>query len=459
MKQRAAAYGRISTQGQRKGTSLKEQEAVCRKYAEANNLEFVGFYHDVQSGKDADRPALNHLLEDVKAKKLNIILFTKLDRLGRSIVDIRDIYDQLTALNVEIISIEQPGLSTSSLTGKLMLNILGSFAEFERDLIKERMSEGRLSAWRSGKSIMGALPYAYEFKDGKIEINEEQAKVYRRIISLYVNRRLNLRDVADQLTKEGVKSPASYRSKRSADRWSHTTLSKMLRNPCYKGGEIIFNTKAREWKKSSSGKKYQAVTKQNKAPEDHVSVVFPAIIDEKQWNEVQALLAGKKLKAKKSFSEYPDKFLLSGFLRCGECGSKVKREVKEEKNRKVRFAYNCYSHSDKKDRARRGKPACHLKSVNADKADSQVWLQIIEMLTRPQRFVEAWVGDISINKLEKMVKALKEKETKLKDKLKKGFQYLSSVEDDDVKSMYIEEQKRLESELMSTKVELAQKTR
>ena len=91
----AGAYGRVSTQAQSGNTSLKEQESVCRKYAEDHGYQFTKFYHDIQSGKNADRPALKDLIEDVNAKTIDIVLFTKLDRLGRSIVDIRDIYDQI----------------------------------------------------------------------------------------------------------------------------------------------------------------------------------------------------------------------------------------------------------------------------------------------------------------------------------------------------------------------------
>ena len=142
-----------------------------------------------------------------------MVLFTKLIRLGRSIVDIRNIYDQIIKHDVDIISIQQPGLSTDSASGRLMINILGSFAEFERDLIRSRMMEGRLSAWKSGKSI-GGLPFGYEQDEsGKIRINKAQKKIYEKIVSLYLDKKLNVVQIADEMSKQNIPTPQAILDK------------------------------------------------------------------------------------------------------------------------------------------------------------------------------------------------------------------------------------------------------
>ena len=101
------------------------------------------------SGKNTDRPSLQKLLDDVRKKNINCVIITKLDRLGRSLQNLLEIATEFKNNNVDFIVIEQH-LDTSTAQGKLLFHILGAFAEFEREMIRERMQGGRKKAELSG---------------------------------------------------------------------------------------------------------------------------------------------------------------------------------------------------------------------------------------------------------------------------------------------------------------------
>jgi len=127
------------------------------------------------SGKDKDRPSLQKLLDDVRKKNVNCVIVTKLDRLGRSLQNLLEIVTEFKNNNVDFIVTDQH-LDTTTPQGKLLFHILGAFAEFERELIKERMQDGRKKAELSGsksgkpchrpKTIIDEDGVIYKFKSG-----------------------------------------------------------------------------------------------------------------------------------------------------------------------------------------------------------------------------------------------------------------------------------------------------
>lgn len=147
MTKRVAIYGRVSTTGQ--STDLQIQE--CRQYAERCGYQIVGEYCDTISGttgKD-DRPALTRLLEDVFARKFDMVVVYSIDRLGRSLKNCLDILESLKSHRCDFISIKQQ-IDTSSPTGQLIFNIFASLASFERSQILERTALGRERAKAKG---------------------------------------------------------------------------------------------------------------------------------------------------------------------------------------------------------------------------------------------------------------------------------------------------------------------
>ena len=147
---RAALYARCSTQDQ----SVDLQVDDLRTYAKARDLRVVEEYLDEGvSGTRAKRPALDRLMADAHRRAFDVVLVWKLDRLGRSLTHLIRTVDELGSLGVDLVSLGDPGLDTTSPHGRLIFSIMGAVAEFERDLIRERTVAGIRAARRRGKRI------------------------------------------------------------------------------------------------------------------------------------------------------------------------------------------------------------------------------------------------------------------------------------------------------------------
>lgn len=143
---KVAIYCRVSTDEQ----FADKQEEICKEYCKRNNLEVFNIYKDVISGTTESRPSFNILLEDMRRYKFDCIMVTKLDRLGRSLQHLLSLFSEFQKRGVHFIAVTQ-NIDTTSAAGKLQMQIMGAFAEFERNLISERTKEGLKSAKNVGK--------------------------------------------------------------------------------------------------------------------------------------------------------------------------------------------------------------------------------------------------------------------------------------------------------------------
>ncbi len=135
---KVAIYCRVSRDEQ----EADKQEKLCREYCERNEYEIQGIYTDNGiSGMKESRPAFDKMLADMRSYKFNCIMVTKLDRIGRSLQHILSLFDEFNRKGVHFIALTQ-NIDTSSSAGKLQMQILGAFAEFERNIISERTKEG-----------------------------------------------------------------------------------------------------------------------------------------------------------------------------------------------------------------------------------------------------------------------------------------------------------------------------
>lgn len=145
---KVALYIRTSTENQRESIRLQTEELIA--YSKSHNYEIYDKYIDFGiSGSTTERPALNTLLEDAKVHKFDMVLVTKIDRFARSILDCLLNIKKLQENDVQFAATSQP-IDTSSAMGKLTLNIMAAFADFEREIIRERMETGRKAAEKRG---------------------------------------------------------------------------------------------------------------------------------------------------------------------------------------------------------------------------------------------------------------------------------------------------------------------
>ena len=142
----AAIYCRVSTEEQ----DADKQDFICQEYCKRNNITIYKVYKDIISGKTTSRPSFNQLLVDMRDMKFDVIVVTKLDRIGRSLVHLISMFEEFNKRGVHFISVSQ-NIDTTNAAGKLQLHILGAFAEFERNIISERTKEGMRRAIGVGK--------------------------------------------------------------------------------------------------------------------------------------------------------------------------------------------------------------------------------------------------------------------------------------------------------------------
>lgn len=143
---KVAIYCRVSREDQ----DADKQEYICREFCKRHGHEVFKVYKDVISGTTASRPKFNKLLEDMRHFNFDTILVTKLDRLGRSLQHLLSLFDEFKNKGVSFIAVTQ-NIDTTSASGKLQLQIMGAFAEFERNIISERTKEGLRRAKGVGK--------------------------------------------------------------------------------------------------------------------------------------------------------------------------------------------------------------------------------------------------------------------------------------------------------------------
>ena len=143
---KVAIYCRVSTSEQ----DADKQEYLCKEYCKRNEHQVYKVYKDVISGTKTSRVSFNELINDMRHFKFDAIMVTKLDRLGRSLQHLLSLFDEFKAKGVHFIAVTQ-NIDTSSPSGRLQLQIMGAFAEFERNIISERTKEGMKRATGVGK--------------------------------------------------------------------------------------------------------------------------------------------------------------------------------------------------------------------------------------------------------------------------------------------------------------------
>src|SRR5271169_5828906 len=189
---RCAVYTRVSTEHglEQEFNSLDNQREASEAYIKSQANEGWKLVRDRYddggfSGGSMERPALKKLLDAVRARRIDVIVVYKVDRLTRSLVDFAKLVELFDEHQVSFVSVTQSFNTTTSM-GRLTLNVLLSFAQFEREVTGERIRDKIAASKRKGLWVGGNLPCGYEIKDGKIAIIEEEAELVRSIFRRYL---------------------------------------------------------------------------------------------------------------------------------------------------------------------------------------------------------------------------------------------------------------------------------
>jgi DNA invertase Pin-like site-specific DNA recombinase len=206
---RCAIYTRKSSEEglEQEFNSLDAQREACEAFILSQKhdgwIALPVFYDDGGlSGGNMDRPALKRLLDDVTSGRIDIIVVYKVDRLTRSLSDFARIVDTLDKHQVSFVSVTQAFNTTSSM-GRLTLNVLLSFAQFEREIAGERIRDKIAASKRKGMWMGGTVPFGYQVKDRKLEIVESEARTVRLIFETYAELG-TVEALADRLVQQGI---------------------------------------------------------------------------------------------------------------------------------------------------------------------------------------------------------------------------------------------------------------
>ena len=342
-----------------------------------NRYDDAGF-----SGATVDRPAFQRLMADVEAGAVDCIVVYKIDRLSRSLMDFARVMEVLDRRGVSLVSVTQQFNTTTSM-GRLTLNILFSFAQFEREIISERTRDKIASARRRGKWTGGPAVLGYDrLRDNtgtRLAVNEAEAKQIRATFEQYL-RLGSLTETARWLDAQGWVNKR-YTTRKGKERggkdFDKSTLQKLFTNRLYLG-KIV-----------------------------HKGQVFEgeheAIVDEDLFGRVQGMLARNR-NSGGTYQRNKYGALLKGLVRCKHCGCAMSHHFASRGQRRYRY-YVCHSAQKK------GWSSCPYPSLPAGELERFVFERIKEM-TRDPKFLAEVVGRAR-SQLDRRIEELKEQRERL----------------------------------------------
>ncbi|MBE0566067.1 MAG: recombinase family protein [Krumholzibacteria bacterium] len=355
---RCAAYTRKSTEEglQQEFNTLDAQREACEAYVTSQKAEgwvcLPEHYDDGGfSGGTLERPALDRLLNDIAAGQVDCVVVYKVDRLSRSLLDFSRLVEVFDAHGVSFVSVTQP-INTADSTGRLMLNILLSFAQFERETIADRTRDKMSAARRRGKWTGGIPVLGYDVDEKKLVVNADEAPMVREMFRLYAAQK-SLSKVATELQRRSwtTKSWVTRKGKaHTGGPFTKSTLARHLGNVTYIG---MVNHKGQVY------------------PGEHEGIVPKRLFD-----EVQALLAENlntgRHKARNKYGA-----LLRGRVRCQSCGTAYVATAARKGNTVYRY-YTCSGAQ------KNGWHTCPRPSLPAQKLEQLVVDQIRGIGTDPK---------------------------------------------------------------------------
>jgi site-specific DNA recombinase len=336
--------------------SLDAQREACAAYIDSQRHEgWIALddrYDDGgYSGGTLERPALQRLIHDIEAGRVDTVVCYKIDRLSRSLTDFAKLVEVFERNSVTFVSVTQSFCTTTSM-GRLTLNILLSFAQFERELAGERIRDKFAASRRRGIFMGGHPPLGYDVRDRKLVVNPVEAELVRLIFRRFLDfgsALLLIRDLNAQghRTKSWTTQAGTIREGRPFDKG---TLYKILRNPVYIG---------------------LATHKGQSYPGEH-----EPIVDRATWDRVHEVLAtNAKRRGNEARARTPAP--LRGLMRCTHCSAAMTPSQTRRRGRLYRY-YICLGAS------RRGHDTCPVRSIAAGEVEGLVLGQVKRLLASPE---------------------------------------------------------------------------
>jgi DNA invertase Pin-like site-specific DNA recombinase len=352
-KLRCAVYTRKSTEEglDKEFNSLQAQREACEAYIASQRSEGWALVRDAYddggfSGGTLERPGLQQLLADIEEGLVDVVVVYKIDRLSRSLMDFSKLVEVFDRAGVTFVSVTQSFNTTTSM-GRLTLNILLSFAQFEREVIAERVRDKIRASRQKGMWMGGNVPFGYRVENRKLVVTEPDATTLRGIFERFV--RIGSATVlARELRDEGVLAPSGKPFDKGA-------LYSLINNRTYLG---------------------LAVHKGTAYPGEHA-----AIIDRDLWDKVHAILT-ENARTRSANTRAQTPALLKGLI-FGPTGAAMSPTHTRKGNRLYRYYVS-------QDVLKRASDACPVGRVPAAEIEAAVIDQLRGVFRQPEIVVGAW---------------------------------------------------------------------
>lgn len=311
------------------------------------------------SGGTMERPSLQRLLEDIEAGKVDVVVVYKIDRLSRSMFDFLGMIKFFDEHNVSFVSVTQD-LNTDTAMGRLVLNVLQSFAQFEREIASERIKDKIALSKKKGMWMGGTVPIGYDAIEGKLEVNEDEAKIVQLIFTQFIET-ASATAVVKHLKEKGHKTKGriSRRGKHYPPKnFSKSALYQILNNKTYIG-KI-----------------------EHKEKNEVYDGLHAPIIDMKLWNRAQEILKTNIVDRRRITSD-DRPYLLKGILEDPN-GYAMTPTFTRKKNNKI-YRYYVSTQATK-----HGYASCPLKTISAPILEEVILGYVRRILTNTE-----WLNHIA----------------------------------------------------------------
>ncbi|UJB72700.1 recombinase family protein (plasmid) [Acaryochloris sp. 'Moss Beach'] len=378
-----AIYARVSCEQQVSTNTIDSQITALLEQVKADGYtcsKHLQFKDNGFSGSNLIRPALEQLRDAVALGDIDRLYVHSPDRLARKYAYQVVLVDEFSKAGVDVIFLNHPlGQSPED---ELLLQVQGMVAEYERAKILERSRRGKRHAAQSGSlNAFSRAPYGYDFiskhlNGGQVrmDVNLTQARHIQQMFEWYVHEHLSVSEICRRLESMSIPSPSGK------PKWTVTTVSRMLKNPHYKGcasfgkwrnGQKI--DRPRAIRNASSHPKAHSVYRT--PPEDWIVVPVTPIIDEALFEAAQEKLEENRTRFRQR--KKGPSHLLQGLVVCGLCGYAYIHSNKSSNHRWYQY-YQC-SPSQKVD----GRPWCPNPAIKAQELEEAVWVEVCRLLQNP----------------------------------------------------------------------------
>lgn len=363
---RCAIYTRKSTAAglEKDFNSLDAQREACEAYIKTRvhegwELLLEPFDDGGYTGANTERPGFQKLMSRVSRKQVDVVVVYKVDRLSRSLVDFAQVLDQFNKHDVGFVSVTQH-FSTTDPVGRLTMNMLMSFAEFEREMITERIRDKVRAARRKGQWTGGYAPLGYRSEKSHLLIHAEEAPWVQQVFDWYLEG-VSALQISQRLNAAVV--PLKTMQRPRPNPWTKDLVLRILRNRLYLG-EL-----------SCQG--------------EFVVAEHPALIDPVIFEKVQHLLEPKVRRTRQECRN--PIYLVRGALKCGICGYQMTSASTFRSGRLHRY-YRCST------RDKQGKAVCPTVQMPADAIEGFVVERVRGYLEQPdlQGFAESYLAQLGL---------------------------------------------------------------